>query len=142
MHSIYTEIFNVIFAYQTIFQNPKELKQYRISSPECCNLPAAAIHASPESVVVVDINAPAAHISQHKWQPSAPDGPGEPFLFEHKKPTVAASPLISLRRIFQGLDVSKEVSNFPKAQAFVASGIKSSAVVAITCDKEIITGRH
>ena len=32
--------------------------------------------------------------------------------------------------------------HFPQALAFAASGIRSSAIVSITCDNEIITGKH
>ncbi|KAL6981844.1 BEACH domain-containing protein C2 [Sarracenia purpurea var. burkii] len=127
---------------QTIFRNPKEVKPYVIPSPERCNLPAAAIHASTDSVIIVDINAPAAHVAQHKWQPNTPDGQGTPFLFQHGKVS-ASSTGGSFMRMFKGPTASgSEEWHFPQALAFAASGIRSSAVVAITSDKEIITGGH
>ncbi|QHO54551.1 BEACH domain-containing protein [Arachis hypogaea] len=123
---------------QTIFRNPKEVKPYVVPSPQHCNLPAAAIHASSDMVVVVDMNAPAAHIAQHKWQPNTPDGQGTPFLFHHGK--AASGSAGGLMRMFKG--ASDEEWLFPKALAFAASGIRSQAIVAVTCDKEIITGGH
>ncbi|XVF07938.1 hypothetical protein REPUB_Repub06bG0182200 [Reevesia pubescens] len=63
--------------------------------------PAAAIHASSDAVIIVDTNAPAAHIAQHKWQPNTSDGQGTPFLFQHGKPT-ASSAGGALIRMFKG----------------------------------------
>ncbi|KAK9274411.1 hypothetical protein L1049_019225 [Liquidambar formosana] len=128
---------------QTIFRNPKEVKPYVIPTPERCNLPAAAIHASSDTVVIVDINAPAAHVAQHKWQPNTPDGQGTPFLFQHGKAAVASSPGGTFMRMFKGPTGSgSDEWHFPQALTFATSGIRSSAVVSITCDKEIITGGH
>ncbi|CAA3000073.1 BEACH domain-containing C2 [Olea europaea subsp. europaea] len=127
---------------QTIFRNPREVKPYVVPYPERCNLPAAAIHASSDSLVIVDINAPAAHIAQHKWQPNTPDGKGTPFLFEHGKSgaNLAGGSLI---RMFKGSTGSgSEEWHFPQALAFPTSGIRSSAIVSILYDKEIITGGH
>ncbi|KAF5453352.1 hypothetical protein F2P56_028258 [Juglans regia] len=127
---------------QTIFRNPNEVKPYVVPAPERCNLPAAAIHASSDSVVIVDINAPAAHIAQHKWQPNTPDGQGTPFLFQHGRAS-ASSTGGTLMRMFKGPAGSgADEWQFPQALAFATSGIRSSAIVAITCDKEIITGGH
>ncbi|KAG9445126.1 hypothetical protein H6P81_016466 [Aristolochia fimbriata] len=127
---------------QTIFRNPKEIRPYVVPSSERCNVPAAAIFASPDSVVVVDENAPAAHVALHKWQPNTPDGHGTPFLFQHGK-VVSSSAGGALMRMFKGPTGSGgEDWHFPRALAFVASGIRSSVVVAVTCDKEIITGGH
>ncbi|KAI8545261.1 hypothetical protein RHMOL_Rhmol07G0027700 [Rhododendron molle] len=127
---------------QTIFRNPKEVKPYVVPSPERCNLPAAAIHASQDCVVTVDTNAPAAHVAQHKWQPNTPDGHGMPFLFQHGKVS-ASSTGGAFMRMFKGPTGSgSEEWHFPQAVAFAASGIRSSAVVAITSDKDIITGGH
>ncbi|KAJ1414849.1 WD40/YVTN repeat-like-containing domain superfamily [Sesbania bispinosa] len=126
---------------QTIFHNPKEVKPYAVPSPERCNLPAAAIHASSDMVVVVDMNAPAAHVAQHKWQPNTPDGHGTPFLFQHRKPTSGAAGG-TLMRMFKAPATSGEEWQFPQAVAFAVSGIRSQAIVSITCDKEIITGGH
>ncbi|KAL0725345.1 hypothetical protein Bca4012_039944 [Brassica carinata] len=118
---------------QTIFRNPKEIKPYPVTAPEHCNLPAAAIKASSDNVVVVDMNVPAAHIAQHKWQPNTPDGQSTPFIFHHAK---EASTGVTLIRMFKG------ESEYPQAQAYGSSGIRSSSVTAITSDGEIITGKH
>lgn len=128
--------------HQTIFRNPKAVKPYTVPAPEKCNLPAAAIHASSDSVVIVDVNAPAAHVAQHKWQPNTPDGQGNPFIFQHGKAT-AGSTGGAFIRMFKGPAGSgSDDWHFPQALAFPATGIRGSAVVAITCDKEVITGKH
>lgn len=86
------------------------------------------------------MNAPAAHIAQHKWQPNTPDGQGTPFLFEYGK-SGANSAGGSLIRMFKGPTGSgAEEWHFPQALAFSTSGIRSSAIVSIICDKEIISG--
>ncbi|KAJ6334971.1 hypothetical protein OIU78_011748 [Salix suchowensis] len=127
---------------QTIFRNPKEVKPYAVPAPERCNLPAASIHASSDAVIIVDINAPAAHIAQHKWQPNTPDGQGAPFLFQHGK-ALTSSAGGTFMRMFKGQSVSGgDEWHFPQALAFASSGIRSKAVVSITHDKEIITGGH
>ncbi|CAA6655614.1 unnamed protein product [Spirodela intermedia] len=127
---------------QTIFRNPREIKPYVVPNSERCNLPAAAILASQDSLVVVDVNAPAAHVALHKWQPNTPDGYRLPFLFQHGKP-VGGSTGGAFMRMFKGpASSSSEEWQFPRALAFAASGIRSSAIVAITGDKEIITGGH
>lgn len=127
---------------QTIFRNPKEIKPYPISAPERCNLPAAAIHASSDAVIIVDTSAPAAHVAQHNWQPNTPDGQGTPFLFQHGK-AASSSAGGALIRMFKGpTGSSSDEWLFPQATAFPASGIRNSAVVAITSDKDIITGGH
>ncbi|KAL6124354.1 hypothetical protein ACLB2K_076867 [Fragaria x ananassa] len=127
---------------QTIFRNPKEVKQYTVPAPERCNLPAAGIHASSDSVIIVDMHAPAAHVALHKWQPNTPDGQGMPFLFQHGK-AAASSTGGAFMRMFKGPAGSgSEDWLFPQALAFATSGIRSSSIVSITCDKEIITGGH
>ena len=111
-------------------------------APERCNLPAASIRASSDAVIIVDINAPAAHIAQHKWQPNTPDGHGAPFLFQHGK-AFTSSAGRTFMQMFKGK--SPSVGNdwqFPQALAFASSGIGGKAVVSITHDKEIITGKH
>ncbi|CAN1188896.1 BEACH domain-containing protein C2 [Linum perenne] len=126
---------------QTIFRNPKEVKPYPIPAPELCNLPAAAIRASSDRIVIVDVKAPAAHIAQHKWQPNTPDGQGLPFLFEHGK-TSANSAGGAFMRMFKGPVSPGDEGQFPQALAFPSSGIRSTAVVSITYDNEVITGGH
>ncbi|GKV12962.1 hypothetical protein SLEP1_g24045 [Rubroshorea leprosula] len=127
---------------QTIFRNPTEIKPYAIPAPERCNLPAAAIHASSDTVIIVGTSAPAVHVAQHNWQPNTPDGQGTPFLFQHGKAT-ANSAGGALIRMFKGPTGSgSDEWQFPQAIAFATSGIRSSAVVAITCDRYIITGGH
>lgn len=127
---------------QTIFRNPRELKPFVVPMPERCNLPASAMHASSDSVIIVDMHAPAAYVAQHKWQPNTPDGQGAPFLFQHGKATTSSSGG-ALMRMFRGpTGASSDDWQFPQALAFPASGIRSSAVVAISSDKEIVTGGH
>lgn len=127
---------------QTIFRNPKEVRPYTVPTPERCNLPAAAMHASSDSVVIVDINAPAAHVAQHKWQPNTPDGQGTPFLFQHAK-AATSSTGGTFMRMFKGTAApGSDDWKFPQALAFPTSGIRGSAIVSITSDKEIITGGH
>ncbi|KAL6004721.1 BEACH domain-containing protein C2 [Asimina triloba] len=127
---------------QTIFRNPSEIRPYVVPNSERCNVPAAAIFASTDTVVVVDENAPAAHVAIHKWQPNTPDGHGTPFLFQHGK-AITSSTGGAFMRMFKGpTGTGSEECHFPRALAFAASGIRSSAIVAVTCDKEIITGGH
>lgn len=127
---------------QTIFRNPKEVKPYGVSSPERCNLPASAIRASSDSLVIVDMEAPAAHIAQHKWQPNTPDGQGTPFLFQQAKATASSSGG-SFMRMFKGPSGSgSEECQYPQALAYPAQGLRSSSIVSITYDNEIITGGH
>ncbi|RRT84300.1 hypothetical protein B296_00015011 [Ensete ventricosum] len=127
---------------QTIYRNPNGIRPYVIPNPDRCNIPADAIFASPDSVVVVDTNAPAAHVALHKWQPNTPDGHGTPFLFQHGK-AAASSTGGALMRMFKGPGPSgTDDWQYPRASAFPASGVQSSAIVAITSDKEIITGGY
>ncbi|RWW18085.1 hypothetical protein GW17_00017948 [Ensete ventricosum] len=127
---------------QTIYRNPNGIRPYVIPNPDRCNIPADAIFASPDSVVVVDTNAPAAHVALHKWQPNTPDGHGTPFLFQHGK-AAASSTGGALMRMFKGPGPSgTDDWQYPRASAFPGSGVQSSAIVAITCDKEIITGGY
>ncbi|KAK3194967.1 hypothetical protein Dsin_026277 [Dipteronia sinensis] len=127
---------------QTIFRNPKEVKPYVVPAPERCNLPASAIHVSSDTVVIVDMNVPAAHVAQHNWQPNTPDGQGTPFLFQHGKATAGPSGGTFMRMFKGPPGPGADDWHFPQALAFASSGIRSSAVVAITQDKEIITGGH
>lgn len=125
---------------KTIFRNPKVVKPYVVPSPEYCNLPAAAIQASSDMIVVVDSNAPAVHVAQHKWQPNTPDGHGTPFLFQRGK-AASGSGGGPLRRMFKGPTGTGEEWQYPQALAFGVSGIRSQAIISITCDQEIITGK-
>lgn len=86
------------------------------------------------------MNAPAVRVAQHRWQPNTPDGHGTPFLFQHRKVT-AGSAGGTLMRMFKAPSASGEEWRFPQAVAFSASGIKSQAIISITCDREIITGK-
>ncbi|XP_075518514.1 BEACH domain-containing protein C2-like [Primulina tabacum] len=127
---------------QTIFRNPRDVKPYVVPYSERCNLPASAIRASSDSLIIVDTNVPAAHIAHHKWQPNAPDGQGTPFLFHHGRPGGVAGGG-AFMRMFKGPTASgSEEFHFPQALAFPTSGIQSSEIVSITCDGEIITGGH
>ncbi|EPS62081.1 hypothetical protein M569_12712, partial [Genlisea aurea] len=128
----------------TIFRNPREVKPYVIPFPERCNVPAAAIRATSDSIVIADINAPAAHVAQHKWQPNTPDGQGAPFLFQHGKPGAGAGSGAFIR-MFKGggpTSAGPEESPFPQALAFPMFGIRSTSIASITLDNEIITGGH
>ncbi|KAE8672128.1 Beige-related and WD-40 repeat-containing protein isoform 2 [Hibiscus syriacus] len=128
---------------ETIFRIPRAVKPYAIPEPERCNLPASSIHASSDAVIVVDTNAPAVHIAQHMWQPNTPDDLGTPFLFEHGKPTESSAGGGGLIRILKmPAGSGYDESQFPQALAFAASGIRSSSIVSVTCDKEVITGGH
>lgn len=124
---------------QTIFRNPTEIKSYAIANPERCNVPASAISASAESVVIVDTNLPGAHVALHRWQPNTPDGHGMPFLFQHGK-AAASSSGGSFMRIFKGSGI--EDWHYPRCIALPATGIRSPSIVAITSDMHIITGGH
>ncbi|GMI75866.1 Beach-Domain Homolog C2 [Hibiscus trionum] len=125
---------------QTIFRNPKEVQPYAIPGPEQCNLPAAAIRASADAVIIVDTNVPAARIAQHKWQPNTPDDQGKPFIFQHGQATASFAGG-AFTKMFKGPGGSGS-DEWPQAQAFASSGIRSSSIVSITCDNEIITGGH
>ncbi|XP_010277463.1 PREDICTED: BEACH domain-containing protein C2 isoform X2 [Nelumbo nucifera] len=127
---------------QTIFRNPNEVRPYVIPNPERCNVPAASIYVSSDSVIVVDVNAPAVHVAVHKWQPNTPDGQGTPFLFQHGK-ALSSSTGGAFMRMFKGpVGFNSEEWQFPQALAFATSGTRTSDLVVITCDKEIITGGH
>lgn len=89
----------------------------------------------------MDINAPAAHVAQHKWQPNTPDGQGTPFLFQHGKAAVSSSGGTFMRMFKGPSGVGSDDWHFPQALAFATSGIRSSSIVSITWDKEIITGK-
>ncbi|XP_020579121.1 BEACH domain-containing protein C2-like isoform X2 [Phalaenopsis equestris] len=131
-----------ILKLQVIFRNPSEIRPYAIPHPERCNVPAASIYASSDSVVIVDLLAPAANVVQHKWQPNTPDGHGKPFLFYHGK-AAASTGGGALARMFKGsAGFVSDDWHLSRALAFAASGIQSSAVVSITHDNEIITGGH
>ncbi|KAL8210367.1 hypothetical protein R6Q57_007099 [Mikania cordata] len=132
---------------QTIFRNPKEVKQYHVPSADRCNLPASAIHATSNSLVIVDTNSPSANIALHKWHPNTPDEQGMPFVFQ---PGVNISNSSSgsgggrgFMRIFRRKSrPSSEKFTYPHAHAYAASGIRSSSVVSITYNNEVITGGH
>ena len=101
------------------------------------------MNASSDFVVIVDINAPVARVAQHKWQPNTPDGQGTLFfffLFHHGK-AIGSSSSGTFMRVFKGpIGSSSDEWRFPRALAFATSGIRSSTIVSITCDEEIITG--
>ncbi|KAL6008027.1 hypothetical protein ACLOJK_033533 [Asimina triloba] len=126
---------------QTIFRNPSEIRSYTIPNPERCNLPAAAISAHPDSITVISGNAPTVQVALHKWQPNMPDGHGTPFIFQHGKSMTGVSGG-ALRRMFKGQGGSDIEDAFPRVLAFPASGIRSTSIVAVTSDKEIVSGGH
>ncbi|PWA68195.1 BEACH domain-containing protein [Artemisia annua] len=128
---------------KTIFRNPKEVKQYQVPSPNRCNLPASCIHATSDALVIVDTNAPSANIALHKWHPNTPDGHGMPFLFQPGKNNVNPSSGGGFMRMFRvKTGSSSKEWKYPQAHAYAASGIRSSSIVSITYNNEVITGGH
>ncbi|KAK1418727.1 hypothetical protein QVD17_27873 [Tagetes erecta] len=128
---------------QTIFRNPKEVKQYHVPSAERCNLPASVIHATSNALVIVDTNSPSANIALHQWRPNTPDGDGMPFVFQPGKNNLSSSGGGGFMRMFRRkIRPSSEKFTYPQAHAYAASGIRSSSVVSITYNNEVITGGH
>ncbi|KAG4132604.1 hypothetical protein ERO13_D08G042866v2 [Gossypium hirsutum] len=127
---------------QTIFRNPRAVKPYAVPGPERCNLPASAIHACSDALIIVGTNAPAARIAQHKWQPNTPDDQGTPFMFEHGKAIANSAGGALIRMLKMPAGSGSDEEQFPQALAYASSGIRSSSIVSITCDKEIVTGGH
>ncbi|KAF8768696.1 hypothetical protein HU200_007253 [Digitaria exilis] len=130
-----------ILQLQTIFRNPNEVRSYVLPSPDHCNVPASAMLISKDCIVVIDSNVPTVHVALHHWQPNTPDGLGAPFLFHHGKNAINSSGG-AIFRIFKGSSGSTEYYQFPRAVAFAASTVQNSSAVVVTCDKEVITGRH
>ncbi|KAI3829204.1 hypothetical protein L1987_03321 [Smallanthus sonchifolius] len=128
---------------QTIFRNPKEVKQYHVPSADRCNLPASAIHATSNALVIVDTKSPSANIALHQWHPNTSDGHGMPFVFQPGKNNLNSSGGGGFMRMFRRKrrPDSKEFT-YPQAHAYAASGIRSSSVVSITYNNEVITGGH
>ncbi|WVZ74316.1 hypothetical protein U9M48_022515 [Paspalum notatum var. saurae] len=125
----------------TIFRNPSVIRSYVLPSPDHCNVPASAMLVSNDCIVVIDCNVPTVHVALHHWQPNTPDGLGAPFLFHHGKNAINSSGG-AIFRIFKGSSGSAEEYQFPRAVAFAASAVQNSSAVVVTCDKEVITGRH
>ncbi|GJM86375.1 hypothetical protein PR202_ga02228 [Eleusine coracana subsp. coracana] len=125
----------------TIFRNPSEVASYVLPSPNQCNIPASALLVSDDCIVVIDTHIPAVHVALHHWQPNTPDGLGAPFLFHHGRNAINSTGG-AIFRMFQGSAGSAEDYHFPRAIAFAASTIQNSSAVVVTCDKEVITGRH
>ncbi|KAK3158666.1 hypothetical protein QOZ80_2AG0140040 [Eleusine coracana subsp. coracana] len=130
-----------ILEWQTIFRNPSEVASYVLPSPNQCNIPASALLVSDDCIVVIDTHIPAVHVALHHWQPNTPDGLGAPFLFHHGRNAINSTGG-AIFRMFQGSAGSAEDYHFPRAIAFAASTIQNSSAVVVTCDKEVITGRH
>ncbi|PUZ76936.1 hypothetical protein GQ55_1G330200 [Panicum hallii var. hallii] len=130
-----------ILQLQTIFRNPNEVRPYALPSPDYCNVPASAMLISKDCIVVIDSNVPTVHVALHHWQPNTPDGVGAPFLFHHGKNAINSSGG-AIFRIFKGSSGSTEDYQFPRAVAFAASAVQNSSAVVVTCDKEVITGKH
>uniref|UniRef100_A0A0A9GF01 BEACH domain-containing protein n=1 Tax=Arundo donax TaxID=35708 RepID=A0A0A9GF01_ARUDO len=130
-----------ILQLQTIFRNPSEVRSYVLPGPDHCNIPAGAMLVCDDCIVVIDTNVPAVHVALHHWQPNTPDGVGAPFLFHHGRNAINSSGG-AIFRIFKGSAGSAEDYNFPRAIAFAASAIQNYSAVVVTCDKEVITGRH
>ncbi|KAG9138702.1 hypothetical protein Leryth_023201 [Lithospermum erythrorhizon] len=125
----------------TIFRNPKLVESYAIPHPEHCNLPAAALRVLADALVIVDVNGPAVHIGQYKRQQNTTDDQGTPFLFERTKESENIGGTLVWN--FKGSSSSgTDEWLSPQALTFHASGNRSSSIVSITRDKEIITGGH
>ncbi|XP_071714690.1 BEACH domain-containing protein C2-like [Rutidosis leptorrhynchoides] len=128
---------------QTIYRNPKEVKQYLVPSPKRCNLPASAIHATSDALVIVNTNAPSANIALHKWHPNTPDGYGTPFMFQPGKNRINSGGGGGFMRYFRGKRGSgSDEWKYPQAHAYAASGIRNSSIVSITYNNEVVTGGH
>ncbi|KAG0575918.1 hypothetical protein KC19_5G040000 [Ceratodon purpureus] len=125
---------------QTIFRNPNTTKAYAVPSPDRLNLPAKELRTTHDSVVTVDMHAPACHVAVQKWQPNTPDGRGMPFLFQHGRLNMGSSG--GLMRMFTR-PADDEENRFPKAVALSPAGVKLGSVVAITPDgRFLLTGGH
>lgn len=123
---------------QTIFRNPNTTKAYAVPNPDRLNLPAKELRTTPDSVVTVDMHAPACHVAVQKWHPNSPDGRGMPFLFQHGRSNLASSS--GLMRIF-ARPTDDEENRFPKAVALSPAGVKLGSIVAITGDgRFLLTG--
>ncbi|KAJ0819058.1 putative transcription factor WD40-like family [Helianthus annuus] len=128
---------------QTIFRNPQEVKEYHVPSADRCNLPASAIHATSNALVIVDTNAPSVKIALHKWHPNTPDGHGMPFVFQPGINNINSRGGGGFMRFFRGKSGSKsEGFTYPQAHAYAASGLNTSSLVSITYNNEVITGGH
>ena len=123
---------------QTIFRNPNTTKAYAVPSPDRLNLPAKELRTTHDSVVTVDMHAPACHVAVQKWQPNTPDGRGMPFLFQHGRLNMGSSG--GLMRMFTR-PADDEENRFPKAVALSPAGVKLGSIVAITPDgRFLLTG--
>ncbi|XP_024399024.1 BEACH domain-containing protein C2 isoform X1 [Physcomitrium patens] len=125
---------------QTIFRNPNSSKAYAIPSPDRLNLPAKELRTTHDSIITVDMEAPACHVAVQKWQPNTPDGRGMPFLFHHGRSKI--EPSSGLMRMFSR-PTDDEENRFPRAVALPPAGVKLGSIVAITPDGHfLLTGGH
>lgn len=127
---------------QTIFKNPSSAQCYTVPYCERCNVPAGAICTTYDSVITVDMNAPACCVAVHKWQPHTPDGQGMPFHFQHGKPAAISGGGALIRLFSRQAGSGSAEWHYPRANALVAPGIRSRSVVAITRDAYVLTGGH
>ena len=73
--------------------------------------------------------------AKHTWWP------GDAFFLFHHGKAIGSSSSGTFMRVFKGpIGSSSDEWRFPRALAFATSGIRSSTIVSITCDEEIITG--
>lgn len=125
---------------QTIFRNPNTTKAYAVPNPDRLNLPAKELRTTHDSVVTVDIHAPACHVAVQRWQPNTPDGRGMPFLFQHGRSNMGSSS--GLMRMFSRPSDDEE-NRFPKAVALSPAGVKLGSIVAVTPDgRFLLTGAY
>ncbi|XWS45971.1 hypothetical protein CRYUN_Cryun14cG0025000 [Craigia yunnanensis] len=64
------------------------------------------------------------------------------FCFQHGKATASSAGGALIRKFKGPAGSGSDEWQFPQALAFASSGIRSSSIVSVTCDKEIITGGH
>ncbi|KAH6559664.1 hypothetical protein KP509_1Z002100 [Ceratopteris richardii] len=127
---------------QTIFRNPSSVQRYTVPFSERCNLPAGAISTTKESVVIVDMNAPACAVAVHRWQPHTPDGQGLPFHFQHGKPAPAVGGGTLIRMFSKQTSSETGEWRYPRAVALSAPETRSGEIVAILADTHLLTGGH
>ncbi|GJP47283.1 hypothetical protein CLOM_g6504 [Closterium sp. NIES-68] len=118
----------------TVFRKPDEILPYVLPNPDTLNVPASRIVATSDSIVTVDLNAPACHVAVHQWQPNTPDGHGWPFLFQPGRSSLTGSAIL---RMLTGAALGSKGSNsetslYPRLVALPAPGVKHTSSAAGT----------
>ncbi|CBI28501.3 unnamed protein product, partial [Vitis vinifera] len=81
------------------------------------------------------------HLSESKQQKKSQTICWDAFFLFHHGKAIGSSSSGTYMRVFKGpIGSSSDEWHFPRALAFATSGIRSSTIVSITCDEEIITG--